>query len=233
MVSPAGGFFIALAVILLRARRLGLPAPPLSSYNPFSRSGSSSSTSAYGTPRPRSGGIGGWFSARLSALRNPRSATGAYEQTSGGGRAGGGGAGGRRGFGPLDPDEAWDARVGHEADYGAGAGYYEEQELGYTSTTRGRAGGGGGHDANNNAFAGSGYAMNLAVGDEERGRSASRGGADSLDVVPPRSRPNPFDDDAEPSNLSLRGVSPRPMVDTAAAAASAKKAGQGQGHTGG
>ena len=55
-----------------------------------------------------------------------RSATGAYERPS------------RRGFGALDPDEAWDSRVGGD--------YYEEQEL-----------------ASHDPYGGSGYAMNLAA----------------------------------------------------------------------
>lgn len=141
--------------------------------------------------------------------RNNRSAAGAYEQTSAQGAAG---ARGRRGFGPLDPDEAWDARVGHEAD---GYGYYEEQELS----------GGGGGGATEYHGAGGSYAMKLAPtsrrgpgghddddGDEElgRGRQPTR----SPGAVPPGQR-NPFDDDASDS---LRGVSPRP-IDTAAAAA--------------
>lgn len=53
--------------------------------------------------------------------------------------------------------------------------------------------------------------MNLAStpgahdAEEGRGRSMRPGG------------PNPFDDDAEPSNISMRGVSPRP-IDTHAGA---------------
>lgn len=59
--------------------------------------------------------------------------------------------------------------------------------------------------------------MNMAatpnVHDEPaRGRSLSRPGDD---LAVPKGGRNPFDDDAEPSNISLRGVSPRPMVDTA------------------
>lgn len=126
----------------------------------------------------------GWFNDQLRKFknRNNRSATGAYEQPLQGG-------GPRRGFGPLDPDEAWDARVGVEAD-----SYYEERpghDTGYVG-----AGGRGDDD---------GYAMNLAGpygrddDDEDRGRRG-RGQGDA--------RANPFDDDAE---ASLRGVSPRPM----------------------
>ncbi|KAK8051460.1 hypothetical protein PG993_002845 [Apiospora rasikravindrae] len=137
------------------------------------------------------GGIRGWFNDKLRSRGNNRSAGGAYEQP-----------GHSRGFGPLDPDEAWDSRVGHEADtYGPG-GYYEEQELGLR----------------NDPYTGSGYNMNLATTpapDNGRGRSRDR---DSLGVpgAGGRSAANPFDDDAaEPSNMSMRGVSPRP-IDTGA-----------------
>lgn len=137
--------------------------------------------------------------------RNNRTAAGAYESAPRGGAAGG-----RRGFGPLDPDEAWDARVGNEADnYGPG-GYYEEQELGlhsqgpynnhlHADDNTSYGGAHGGSDS---------YAMNLAATprlnaeDHNRGRSREVAGGGR----------NPFDDDAaEPSTMSLRGVSPRPM----------------------
>lgn len=128
----------------------------------------------------------GWFNDQVRKFknRNNRSAAGAYEQP-----LQGGGASGRRGFGPLDPDEAWDARVGTEADQ---YGYYEEEQ----QFGRGR----------NTEYGGGSYNMNLAAtpgatsrgfDDEERGRASSR----------PGDR-NPFDDDAE---SSLRGVSPRPI----------------------
>ncbi|KAI0132474.1 hypothetical protein BJ170DRAFT_614025 [Xylariales sp. AK1849] len=213
-MNGVGIFFIVLLVLLivaaagwivftqLRARRLGLPAPSLATYNPFARS----DPSAYGAPTPAPGGIRGWFNDKFRSS-NSRSAAGAYEQP----LAGGGGRGGHRGFGPLDPDEAWDTRVGTEADaYGVG-GYYEEQELG-----------------NRDPYSGSGYPMNLAAtpglapsgyGHEEEPRGRSRDREAGLGV-PGGSRArgqNPFDDDAaEPSNMSLRGVSPRP-IDTAAA----------------
>lgn len=119
--------------------------------------------------------------------RNNRSAAGAYEQPLQGGSSGGGGGAPRRGFGPLDPDEAWDARVGPEAD---SYGYYEARAPG---------GGRGGRDSLEYPGAGGADAANLAGpygrdDEEERGRQPGRG--------------NPFDDDAE---ASLRGVSPRPM----------------------
>ncbi|ELR04057.1 hypothetical protein GMDG_06566 [Pseudogymnoascus destructans 20631-21] len=155
MSFPAFGAFllVLLAIILisaivwivfiyLRARRLGLPTPTLTSYNPFA------SRSSY-TPQPRSGGLIGWISDKFRNFRSRRSRTagGAYEEPLGAyGGAGGGGA--RSGFGALDPDEAWDARVGNEADY-----YREEQEVGLHAET--------------------GYS---GAGGEERGRTRGRRG---------------------------------------------------------
>lgn len=144
--------------------------------------------------------------------RNARTAAGAYEEPTGVPARGG-----RRGFGPLDPDEAWDARVADEA------GYYEEQELGVAPRHTG-------HLGDDTSYGGSSYAMNLAAtpgaapegfGEEDdhhaRGRTLSR---DQPRAAGPPGGKNPFDDDADPSNLSLRGVSPRP-IDTGAAAAAA------------
>ncbi|KAI1806176.1 hypothetical protein F4811DRAFT_170089 [Daldinia bambusicola] len=220
MVSPVGTFFIVLFVLLivaavgwivftqLRARRLGLPAPPLSSYIPFVHSESSPS---YGPPQPAPGGIRGWVNDKWRALRNSgnRSASGAYERPS------------RRGFGPLDPDEAWDSRVGHEADgyYGYG---YEEQELGLRGQGQRSQ---QPHDTNTS------YSnVNLGA-DEPRGRTLSRdqgpsvGGNGNANLGAGSGR-NPFDDDsAEPSNISMRGVSPRP-IDTNVAAAKAMAGGK-------
>jgi hypothetical protein len=118
--------------------------------------------------------------------RNNRSAAGAYEAPLHGSGAP---SGGRRGFGALDPDEAWDARVGTEAD---GYGPYDETEL--RSTEYGGATGG------------NSYTMNVPEDspygqDERRGRPAAKGLS------------NPFDDDQA---TSMRGVSPRPL-DTGAA----------------
>lgn len=171
-----------------RARRLGLPPPRL---NPFSRNSRDATTTGYRAPAPAPGGIQGWISDKWDALRNKRTAGGAYENTGFGGSRGGTG---RRGFGALDPDEAWDARVDNEA-----SGYYEEQELGLQDPSHGPYGGGG-------------------YGDDGRGRSRSRqrelddrydeetrGGGSHL---------NPFGDTAETSNMSLRSVSPRPHEDT-------------------
>ncbi|KAK1752092.1 hypothetical protein QBC47DRAFT_405293 [Echria macrotheca] len=190
LVLAGGGGWIIFTRI--RAQRLGLPAPPLSSYIPFVKS-----SSPYGPPQPAPGGVVGWINDRIRAFknRNNRTAAGAYEGPSGGGPAPG--ARGARGFGPLDPDEAWDSRVGHEADDPYSGGYYEERvELGL---------GPGAAKRNNLGTAyenGSSYQMNLATtpGEGDRGRQRSRSPAG-----------NPFADSAEPSNLSMRGVSPRPI----------------------
>jgi len=219
-ISGVGFFFIVIAFVVVvglagwfiyahwRARKLGLPTPTLSSYNPFSNS-----SPRYGAPSPAPGGIVGWVNDKVRAFknRNNRSAGGAYEEPLSSnvrGRAS------NRGFGPLDPDDAWDARVGTEADaYGPG-GYYEEQELGLHPQQGGLAATPG--------AAPSGYG-------EDRGRALSRepepyiGGSqagldrrynEEMGVKPAT---NPFEDSAEPSNVSLRGVSPRPMLDTSSA----------------
>lgn len=196
---------VALAWLIfanLRARRLGLPQPSISSYNPFG-----SGSQRYGDG-PAQGGIVGRVKGMFSRGNN-RSAGGAYEEALSSnvrGRS-------NRGFGPLDPDEAWDARVGTEADaYGPG-GYYEEQELGLHGSH--------GHGASA-VFAATQGAAPPAHG-AERGRSLSRepepyiGGSQAgLDMrydeeMGRKPAVNPFDDTAEPSNVSLRGVSPRPM----------------------
>ncbi|TKX19149.1 hypothetical protein C1H76_8683 [Elsinoe australis] len=169
-----------------QARRLGLPPPPL---NPFAKSRSAPST-AYVPPAPAAGGIVGWAKSKLSALRNPRTSAGAYESTSYGRSQ-------RRGFDALDPDEAWDSRVGNEADLEAGRGgsgpYYESQELGL-------------RDAG--PYGGQGY-EGVGVGGLERGRSRSRQRELDDRYDEEMGRGNPFGDQAERSDL--RGVSPRPM----------------------
>lgn len=147
-----------------------LPPPPLSSYIPFLPS----SSSPYGAPTPAPGGIVGWFNDRVRAFknRNNRTAAGAYEGSHSTNARG------------LDPDDAWDTRVGGDPYGGSGGGAYQ---------------------------GGEGYAMNVPYGEEEqrgRGRSRSPG--------PPGQGGrggglNPFAEGAEPSNLSMRGVSPRPI----------------------
>ncbi|KAF5686720.1 3-phytase A [Fusarium circinatum] len=199
MVSTAGGIVIAIIVLLvagavgwviftqLRARRLGLPPPSLASYLPWHKE-----DSGYGI-QPAPSGIAGWFHDKIRKFknRNNRSAAGAYEQS--------GAARGRRGFGPLDPDEAWDSRVGNEADQ---YGYYEEDVGGRSRDT----GYGGGYNMNLAATPGLSGGRGFDE-EEDRGRRASRSPASG-----PGGR-NPFDDDA---GSSLRGVSPRP-IDTGVA----------------
>ncbi|KAI1331467.1 hypothetical protein F5Y16DRAFT_360019 [Xylariaceae sp. FL0255] len=206
MVSAVGTFFIVLAVLIilaavgwvvftqLRARRLGLPPPPIL---PFS-----TSRSAYSAPQSRQGGFRGWISSFGGSSKPQRSAAGAYESSTAA----------RHGFGPLDSDDAaWDSsHVGYEAELD------DQHHRGPYGLHSSGAGG-------ESAYTGSGYHMNLAgdgAGDDSsRGRSPMpRGGAGGLDVGNGGAR-NPFDDDAaDPSDISLRGVSPRP-IDTRGAAA--------------
>ncbi|KAL8945539.1 MAG: hypothetical protein Q9222_007920, partial [Ikaeria aurantiellina] len=103
----------------LRAQRAGRQPPPLSSYNPFTSDRSNQSQNPFSSSS--SGGILDTIKSKLHIATGTGSAQrgGAYEQPLHSGRGRG-----------LDPDGAWDARVGDEADaYGPG-GYYEEQELG-------------------------------------------------------------------------------------------------------
>jgi hypothetical protein len=172
---------------VLWSRKLGLPPPSL---NPFNRSSASSPN----YPGPAPAGIKGWIQAQIYKVknRNNRSAAGAYEESAGySGTRGGRGAGSR-----LDPDEAWDARVGNEV-------YYEEQELGLHEPPRQ-----GGAHASANPFESTPYgAPSPGYQEPERGRSRTREYDEerSLDT---RSAQNPFGDDHE---ASLRGVSPRPL----------------------
>ncbi len=206
-MSPFGLFLLVLILLLIpvaaifyiiftrrRAQRAGLPPPPFSSYIPFSNQRSSQSSAAPSGPL-------GWVRSKFQSLKNATSGDG-YQRPLGGR--------GRRG---LDPDEAWDARVGNEADaYGPG-GYYEEQELGLRPGAPGEG-----------SYAGGGYGAGRTVlpeyGAEEigRGRSRSRdspgyiggsqGGLDQRYDEQMR-REDPFADGAERSEL--RGVSPRPV----------------------
>ncbi|KAK8164994.1 hypothetical protein IWX90DRAFT_484643 [Phyllosticta citrichinensis] len=242
-MSGIGVFFLVVILLIgatfagytvwvrLRAKRLGLPPPSL---NPFARESSRSSVAASALPAPAPGGIVGWVNDKMAALKNRRNrrgdpareryAAGAYEEAGVGGGAGapapGPGSGGfggestaRGGARGLDPDEAWDTRVGNEA-------YYEEQELGLHEPT---------------AYSGAGYTMageyggnayaaqsRVDLGDSgygggavERGRSRSRelddryGGEELGRTTTAGS--DPFGDTAERSDMGLRGVSPRPI----------------------
>jgi hypothetical protein len=204
-VPGVAAFFIIVAAILLciaawvgythiRARRLGLPQPTFASYNPFNRSSAS-----YGGPSPAPGGIRGWFNDKIRAFknRNNRTAGGAYEENLGSNIRSGRGT--TRGFGPMDPDDAWDAHVGNEADGYGPHGYEEEHELGLHPTGI----------APTPIGAPPGY-------EAERGRALNRpeGHNTGYDVSGSRPSQNPFDDSAEASNVSLRGVSPRPVSDS-------------------
>jgi len=162
-------------------------------------------------PTPAPSGIGDWIKEKWHAVRNPKTQSGAgYESTGAAGARGGYGRPRGAHGGALDPDEAWDSRVGNEADgYGPG-GYYEEQELGLHQPTAysGGAGGGGGFEQTSTLSAPG------AAGD--RGRSKSPAGG------------NPFGDD---NAASLRSVSPRPDIglDTGRAVQQGQKKGTGSG----
>jgi hypothetical protein len=174
--------------------QLQLPPPSLSSYLPWHKA-----DTPYGPPRPARGGIVGWFNdvVRKFKHRNDRSAAGAYEQSSHG-------PPGNRGFGPLDPDDAWDSRVGNEAD---GYGYYEQELGGHTEYTGASYGGGGGGRLG--APGGTTTTAHAAYDEDlERGRRPSRDAGAATAAGVGAGRVNPFDDDAQ---ASLRGVSPRPM----------------------
>ena len=195
-------FFVLLLLLVLigaagwvfftrrRAERQGLPPPPLSAYSPF-------------TKFPRSAqhytrqlGVVGWAKSKFERLKG--SGSGAYERPAG--------AGQRQG---LDPDGAWDSRVGDEADLHDPGSYYEEQELGLQPPPSGGSYTGGGY----------GPPQELELpdyGEPERGRRRSRedafigGGQRGLDqrYDEEMARQNPFGDAAERS--TMRGVSPRP-----------------------
>ncbi|CAF9915865.1 MAG: hypothetical protein GOMPHAMPRED_000874 [Gomphillus americanus] len=184
IILPVGGW---IGYTRWRAHKHGLPPPPLSAYNPFKRSISNPFADSH-----RSGPIG-WVKDKFSGLRGASSSGGAYH-----------GAAHSR----LDPDGAWDDRVGDEADrFGPGAGY-EEQELGLHPSTPGH-------------YGGSGYGQALAQYGEERGRARSRdngfigGNQEGLDQRYDEevhgATSNPFGNAAERSDL--RGISPRPIED--------------------
>ncbi|KAL9010045.1 MAG: hypothetical protein Q9173_004977 [Seirophora scorigena] len=203
-MSSLGYFFLFLVILIplaaaayifyarLQAQRAGRPPPSLSSFIPFRNrnrgSQNHSSSSSF------SGGIFGAVHSKFQSLTGSGSQRGgAYERPLGSQR--------NRG---LDPDGAWDARVGDEADaYGSG-GYYEEQELGLRS---------GGHGTDLPSY-----------GDEEmgRGRSISRDGPPGTAFIGGDQRgldrryeevthgEDPFGDHAERSQL--KGSSARPAV---------------------
>lgn len=107
-------FIMYMIWLNVTARRQGLPFV----FNPFTSV--AGSNRRFSTTTQRTGGLVGWVNNKIREWRynRNRSAAGAYEgQSLGGFNSGRQGARGRG----LDPDDAWDARVGAEAD----AGYYE------------------------------------------------------------------------------------------------------------
>lgn len=202
-----GGYGGWVAWSRYQANKNGL-APP--SLNPFARN---SSSAAANYPGPAPTGIKGWFDSQIRKFknRNNRYAAGAYEEPSGAyNTTRGRGAGNR-----LDPDEAWDARVGNE-------GYYEEQELGLHEPARA-----GGHGASANPYENTQYgAPSPGFAEPERGRSRTREYDEHDDGH--SARHNPFGDE---NAASLRGVSPRPMdhqIDTSYGGAQKKKNGSAE-----
>lgn len=138
-----------------------------------------------------------FFQKTISSLRNKRSQTGAgYEGA--GYTAPRGGTGRAAHGGPLDPDEAWDSRVGNESEiYGPG-GYYEETELGLHPQSTAYTGAAYGGPAGRLSTDGAGFAPApglSAGGMDTRGRTSTEN--------------NPFGDHAEESSLS--SISPRPF----------------------
>ena len=222
-MNAVGIFFLVLIFCVLlpvgawigytrwRAHQQGLPPPALASYIPFYQ-GSSSQTAYPIAPRP--GGITGWVQDKYQSLKNRGTGLGGSS-----GYDGTAARGARGGFSQLDPDGAWDDRVGHEADSHGRIGDYEEQELGLHPTTTPYGG--------TTAYGGYGGAVRSAnYDDEPRGRSRSRddGGVydgdaqrgldqrydEEMEVHDSRSeRANPFGDEAESSDI--RAVSPRPV----------------------
>jgi hypothetical protein len=190
-ISYFGWYFYA----RWNASRNGLPPPSMNPMIAFSRSSSGAAASNYPGPAPT--GVKGWIDTQVRKFknRNNRYTTGGgYEDA---GYAGDRGARGGRGAGSrLDPDEAWSSRVGDEA-------YYEEQELGLHEPAST-------HQQSANPYASTTYGGAPTAGLEpSRGRSRTRESYDEhLDA---QSAKNPFGDD---NATSLRGVSPRPVLDT-------------------
>jgi len=148
-------------------------------------------------PSPAPGGIVGWINDRIAALKRGRFTSGAGYEPSGSGLRGDSTRAGHA----LDPDEAWDVRVGNE-------GIYEEQELGLREP--------GGYE-------GAGY-YGAPGGDPERDRKLGGRYGDETEGGRQKSQ-NPFGDDAA---ASLRSVSPRPL-DISAATKARQSSGGGSG----
>jgi len=156
---------------------------------------SSATGSGFAAPAP-SGALD-WLKEKFNSIRNPKTQTGAgYESAAHNGSRFRGAHGGA-----LDPDEAWDSRVGNEADvYGPG-GYYEEQELGLHQPTAYKGGAGAGFEqaglsterAGRNPFGDENAlrsvsprpAVDTAVG--QAGKGAKKGSAESSPTFERRS----------------------------------------------
>lgn len=239
VLIPALGFGIYVLYTRYRAKRANLPPPPLPFFgrsNPFSDRNATGGGSGGGNGGAR-GGILNTIRSKIPFLtksNNPRTGAGAYEQP----LAPRGGSRAARG---LDPDEAWDTRVGNEADgYGQG-GYYEEQELGL-------------HPASNHTYSGGGYGDSLSTTvvlpeyggspptsppeELRRGRSRSRETADyiggsqqrqrgelnarydeEMGLQPGSKRDDPFADNTA-DRSDLRNVNLKPVVETEGGASS-------------
>lgn len=199
VILPVGGW---IGYTRWRAHQQGLPPPPWSSYIPFKKSQTSNYPAA-----PRQGGAIGWVKDKWANMQSHRAGSG-YA----------GARRGERGFGSLDPDAAWDDRVGHEADAPYGGTGYEEQELGLHPP-------GGTADAGPYGMHGGGYAGSRNVLPEygqDRGRTRSRedlsyvgGSHQGLDdrydeVVHGQSSKGPYGGGNGADSGVMRALSPRP-----------------------
>jgi hypothetical protein len=204
-MNGAGLFFLLLLLLVIlpaagwvgytrwRAHQQGLPPPPLSSYIPFKKSSGSTYPVA-----PAPSGVVGWFQDKFQTIKNR--GTGMQGSSAH--------ARGRGSFAQLDPDGAWDDRVGNEADAYGRIGDYEEQELGVHPAY---GGGKTAYGAGQTAYGSSSAGGPQHRAEESRGRSRNRDEDTAYTGAEPQPRPNPFGDDQEVN--SLRGVSPRPVHD--------------------
>jgi hypothetical protein len=195
-LGPGWIFLIVVLVILV------LAAAGVFLYLRLTKNKRQSAREAGGFSSSSSNPVISFFQNTLQSLRNKRSQTGAgYEGAGYADVTGSRGTGRAAHGGPLDPDEAWDSRVGNEADvYGPG-GYYEETELGLHPQSTAYSGAAYGGPAGRLSTDGAGFAPapGLSAGAAERGRSRSPGRGD-----------NPFGDHAADES-SLRSISPRPF----------------------
>ncbi|QDS75599.1 hypothetical protein FKW77_006378 [Venturia effusa] len=189
-----GGGWIFLIVVLLIAI---LIAAAFFLYLRLTKNRRQSAREAGGFTSSSTNAVVAFFQKTVSSLRNKRSQTGAgYEGTGYTGPRGGTGRAAHGG--PLDPDEAWDSRVGNESEiYGPG-GYYEETELGLHPQSTAYTGAAYGGPAGRLSTDGAGFAPapGLSAGGSNTQGTTSMG-------------ENPFGDHAEES--SLRSISPRPV----------------------